>query len=217
VAKDFQFARDGARIDTLARALGQDLPAATVERLGRYVELVARWNQKLDLTAASTAAAQVEVLLADALMLARAEVVPGGSRCVDIGSGAGAPALPLAILREDIDTTLVEPLRKRVAFLRTALGTLDLVARCRVLESKLDADAPVVSGAPFEVALSRATFSPEIWVRAGTKLAARTLVLLAKQGPPATPPGTQLARVVEYRLPDTGAERSIAVYVKPRA
>ena len=40
---------------------------------------------------------------------------------IDVGSGAGAPALPFALLRPDVSLTLVEPLRKRIAFLRTAM------------------------------------------------------------------------------------------------
>jgi 16S rRNA (guanine527-N7)-methyltransferase len=212
MAGHFELSRDIARIATLARALGSELPAASIERLGRYVELVARWNQKLDLTAAREAGAQVEILLADALVLAREEITPHAARCVDVGSGAGAPALPLLLLREDLDALLVEPLRKRVAFLRTVLGTLGLVTRCRVTEAKLDPESPELPGAPFALALSRATFAPELWLQAGSKLASRTLVLLATQAPPAAPEGKQLRNVVHYRLPSSGAERSIAIY-----
>ncbi|WP_436623600.1 RsmG family class I SAM-dependent methyltransferase [Sorangium sp. So ce136] len=60
--------------------------------------------------------------LADARLLS--EHVPEGRRVVDIGAEAGTPGLPLALLRPDLDVTLVEPLQKRVAFLRTATGTL---------------------------------------------------------------------------------------------
>jgi 16S rRNA (guanine527-N7)-methyltransferase len=211
----FSFQRDRARIEALARALGKPLPASSIEPLGRYVELVATWNRKLDLTAARDAAAQVEILLADALELAEESVVPTtGTRCVDIGSGAGAPALPLALLRSDLDLTLVEPLRKRVAFLRTAIGTLGLAARVRVIEAKLDPDAPSLAGAPFDVALSRATFAPELWLAAGVALAQRTLVLLAAQPSPAAISGTRLVAEQRYRLPSSGAERCIAVYAR---
>jgi 16S rRNA (guanine527-N7)-methyltransferase len=121
--------------------------------------LVVSWNRKLDLTAAKGALAQVEVLLGDALMLANPEIVKPSARVLDVGSGAGAPAVPLLLLRPDLSATLIEPLRKRVAFLRTVQGTLGLVDRTRVLEQKLDPNAPALADAhesaklPFDVAL----------------------------------------------------------------
>ena len=209
---DFSLTHDRKRIEKLASALGCSVSANVVEQLGRYVELVVTWNRKLDLTAARDAEAQVEVLLADALRLSDPAIVPHGSRGVDVGSGAGAPALPLGLLRTDLDLTLVEPLRKRVAFLRTAVGALGLVSRMRVIEAKLDPEAPVLAGAPFDVALSRATFAPPLWLAAGNALARRTLVLLAAQPAPEPRTGTCLAAHVHYELPNRDAARSIAVY-----
>jgi 16S rRNA (guanine527-N7)-methyltransferase len=214
VARGFQLGKHDAQLAALARRMGAQVPKATLAALGRYVDLAARWNEKLDLTAATEVDAQLEVLLADAFVLARPELVPEGSRCVDVGAGAGAPALPVALLRPDLDVTLVEPLRKRVAFLRTALATLGLVQRVRVLEQKLDVDHPQVTGAPFDVAWSRATFAPQEWVGLGTQLATRTLVLLATQAAPTAPEGTRADQVTEYELPRTHARRSIAVYLR---
>jgi 16S rRNA (guanine527-N7)-methyltransferase len=214
MGRGFVLASDGARIGALAKSLGGELAAETRDALGRYVELVARWNQKLDLTAATDADAQLDVLLADAFVLSRVDLVPHGARCVDIGAGAGAPALPVAILRKDVDVTLVEPLRKRVAFLRTAMGTLGLLDRTRALEQKVDTDEPNVQGMPFDVAWSRATFAPELWLTVGMRLAPRTLVLLATHAPPTAPAGVSLSSVVTYEVPRTHAQRSIAVYVR---
>ena len=211
VAEGFNLARDRAHIARLAQVFGTPVQPAAIDALGRYIELVATWNRKLDLTAAKQPEALVEVLLADALMLASNEIVPAHSRCVDVGSGAGAPGLPLAILREDLSLTLVEPLRKRVAFLRTTLGTLQLVSRLKVIEQKLDPEAPTVAEAPFDVAMSRATFAPELWLIAGIRLAPRTLVLLAQQAPPAAADAA-LDRVVSYTLPSNRAARKIAIY-----
>jgi len=80
--------------------------------------------------------AQLEVLLADALYLTNPALIPLGQRVVDIGSGAGAPALALALARPDLQVTLVEPLHKRVAFLRTAIGTLMSPKQVQVVNAK---------------------------------------------------------------------------------
>jgi 16S rRNA (guanine527-N7)-methyltransferase len=216
VSTDFDRARHAPLVPKLMQTLGVALDPATLERLTRYVELVVSWNKKLDLTAARGPEAQLEVLLADAVMLADEKITPRGSRVLDVGSGAGAPGLALLLAREDLDVTLVEPLQKRVAFLRTVLGTLDCVARARVLRAKLEPESPqlVEAELPFDVALSRATFAPEIWTPLGARLAMRTLTLLAAQATPPAPEGCELSAEHAYRLPWSSAPRRLAVYTR---
>ncbi|GAA3460515.1 16S rRNA (guanine(527)-N(7))-methyltransferase RsmG [Saccharothrix longispora] len=55
-----------------------------------------------------------------------AELIPQGSRVVDVGSGAGLPGLPLAIVRPDLDLTLLEPMARRVAWLTECVDALGL-------------------------------------------------------------------------------------------
>src|SRR5690606_15156917 len=96
-------------------------------QLARWAELVAVWNQRIDLTAALSTAELVDLLVADAALIAQASAPSEGGepeRWLDVGSGAGAPGLALALLRPESSMTLVEPRAKRVAFLRTALATL---------------------------------------------------------------------------------------------
>ena len=176
---------------------------------------VRTWNAKMNLTAAREPGALAEVLFADALVLADAALVPVGVRFLDVGSGAGAPALPLLLLRPDLKASLVEPLRKRVAFLRTAVGALDLAGRARVLESRIDPAAPAATGGLADgdhgLALSRATLPPAEWLRVGLTLAPRVLVLTAGE-PPACPEGARVAAEVAYTLPSSGARRRVTAF-----
>jgi 16S rRNA (guanine527-N7)-methyltransferase len=55
-----------------------------------------------------------------------ADLVPAGARVVDIGSGAGLPGIPLALARTDLHIVLVEPLSRRVEWLRMVLADLEL-------------------------------------------------------------------------------------------
>ena len=55
-----------------------------------------------------------------------AELMPDGARVVDIGSGAGLPGIPLALARPDLQIVLVEPLARRVEWLREVVADLDL-------------------------------------------------------------------------------------------
>ena len=61
-------------------------------------------------------------MLADALVMSRS--FAPGTRVLDVGTGAGAPGLALALMRPDLVVTLCEPLAKRTSFLRTVLGTV---------------------------------------------------------------------------------------------
>jgi 16S rRNA (guanine527-N7)-methyltransferase len=67
-----------------------------------------------------------------------AEIVPTGARLVDVGSGAGLPGIPLALARPDLQVVLVEPLARRVEWLREVVEDLGLaveVERGRAEES----------------------------------------------------------------------------------
>jgi 16S rRNA (guanine527-N7)-methyltransferase len=55
-----------------------------------------------------------------------AEIVPTGARLVDVGSGAGLPGIPLALARPDLQVVLVEPLARRVEWLREVVDDLGL-------------------------------------------------------------------------------------------
>jgi 16S rRNA (guanine527-N7)-methyltransferase len=58
-----------------------------------------------------------------------AEVIAPGSRVVDLGSGAGLPGVPLALARPDLDMTLLEPMARRVDWLREVVASLGLPVR----------------------------------------------------------------------------------------
>ena len=97
------------------------VPQASVRGLGDYLGLVAAWNARTNLTGAQTAEERVEILVADVWRVAPL-VRPG--RVIDIGSGNGSPGLVLALLRPDLQVTLLEPRAKRWAFLREAARRL---------------------------------------------------------------------------------------------
>jgi 16S rRNA (guanine527-N7)-methyltransferase len=93
------------------------LSEAAVERLVRYLDLLAAWNPRVNLTGARTADERVERLVAPVVPLA--PVLEAG-RVVDVGSGNGSPGLVLALVRDDLEVCLLEPRQRRWAFLREA-------------------------------------------------------------------------------------------------
>jgi 16S rRNA (guanine527-N7)-methyltransferase len=113
----------------LARA-GLQVPAGAQAALGAYLELLARWNQKINLTAYTLAPASEEAI--DRLIVepvAAAAAVPAASRLLlDIGSGGGSPALPLRIMLPRVRVVMVESKVRKCAFLREAVRHLGLEA-----------------------------------------------------------------------------------------
>jgi 16S rRNA (guanine527-N7)-methyltransferase len=122
------------------------------------------WNARINLTGARTFDDLIAEHLPDAFALARALEEP--AHVVDVGSGSGLPAIPLAILRPQLRTVLVEPLAKKVAFLRTAIRELALGAAVSVQSTRAEA----LGDAAYDVALSRATFPPPEWLGVARRL-----------------------------------------------
>jgi 16S rRNA (guanine527-N7)-methyltransferase len=65
-------------------------------------------------------------------------LVPQGSSVADVGSGAGLPGIPLAILRADLQVDLVEPLLRRATFLTQAVDELGITDRVRVVRARAE-------------------------------------------------------------------------------
>jgi 16S rRNA (guanine527-N7)-methyltransferase len=205
----------GERLDELARQIAVPLEPAVRPSLVQYAGLVGQWSARTDLTSARDSTTLCEVLLLDALVIWAAGWIGPDTRGVDVGAGAGAPAIPLSLLEGSLEMTLVEPRRRRVAFLRTAAGQLaDLNRRVHVVEGSVDPETPSVPGMPFDVALSRATFSPAQWLSIGLGLAARVVVLTAHESPPEAPAGVRRADRRDYHVPSSAAPRVASLYVR---
>jgi 16S rRNA (guanine527-N7)-methyltransferase len=97
------------------QAHGLDGP--TLEGLSRYLDVLAAWSDRVNLTGARRPADRVRMLVAPILP---ARALPSPPRLIDVGSGNGSPGLVLALLRPDLEVTLLEPRQKRWAFLREA-------------------------------------------------------------------------------------------------
>lgn len=70
--------------------------------------------------------------------VAVAHLIGAADSVVDVGSGAGLPGIPLAILRPDLSVTCVEPLQRRAAFLELAVEELGLGDRVSVVRARAE-------------------------------------------------------------------------------
>jgi 16S rRNA (guanine527-N7)-methyltransferase len=106
---------------------GITLSTHTRERLSRYLTLVYEANQRMNLTRVPPEHA-VGRHLVDSLCLLAVHTPPEGAQVLDIGTGAGLPGIPLAIVRPDLRMTLLDSHGKTVQFLREACAVLGIDA-----------------------------------------------------------------------------------------
>jgi 16S rRNA (guanine527-N7)-methyltransferase len=124
-----------------------NLSSAQVGALAAHYELLCAWNRKLNLTRISGLGEAVERHYCESVFLA-VQLAPGPLRICDIGSGAGFPGLPIAVVRPDCSVTLIEAHQRKAVFLREASRAMPNV---RVLCSRVEGVTEV-----FELAVSRA-------------------------------------------------------------
>jgi 16S rRNA (guanine527-N7)-methyltransferase len=185
----------------LRLALGQD----RVEALLQLAELVEDWGRRINLSGHRGVESITRRLVLEALALMRE--APDFASLVDLGSGAGFPGLPIAILRPRVRITLVEARLKRHHFQRAVTRELGLgnVAslRGRAEELPPQPHAAVVAQAMARPSQALAWMLP--WAEPGGLL----LLPGSESGPQPGGGGFRVEAVRRYQSPCGGPERTL--------
>jgi 16S rRNA (guanine527-N7)-methyltransferase len=140
-------------------------------QLASYLDLLQKWNAKLNLTAIRTPEEIVRRHFGESLFagsnLGQCETL------LDFGSGAGFPGLPIQLLRPDVAVTLAESQGKKAAFLREVVRTLGLTTE--VYAGRVETMAPRKQ---FHTVALRAVDNMEAAVAEAGKRAARQILVL---------------------------------------
>ncbi len=118
------------RLRGRAAVAGVKLEPVLAGRLAAYVELLQRWNARLNLTALDAGDHGLDRLVIEPLAAAR-HVPRAAVKMIDIGSGGGSPAIPLRMELSGARLVMVEARQRKAAFLREAVRRLEL-ADCTV-------------------------------------------------------------------------------------
>jgi 16S rRNA (guanine527-N7)-methyltransferase len=198
------------RLERGATELGLALSAPARSRLLDYLRLLQKWNHVYSLTAVREPAAMVDQHVLDSLA-----ALPhlAARRLLDVGSGAGLPGIPLAVVRPDMHVTLLDANQKKAAFLRQAVIELALPNAAVVCE-RVEAWRP---DAVFDVVVSRAFSDLGDFVAAAGALCARGGRLAAMKGVypreemKRLPPGYRVASIIDLDVPNMRAERHLVL------
>jgi 16S rRNA (guanine527-N7)-methyltransferase len=160
------------RLAARAAMLNLKADAAVLSGLAVYFELLQRWNEKINLTSLGDSDEAVDRLVMEPL--AAAAFLPAGVNLIDIGSGGGSPAIPLAIIMKAPSLTMIESRGRKAAFLREALRTLQLPGTVESERAENLGSNPHFAGAAGVVSVRA--------VRMTAQLAAAIVPLLRRDG-----------------------------------
>ena len=181
--------------------------ASQLNTLLELAQLLGQWSQRINLTGHRTVPEIVRKLILDAAALCAQ--LPEIASLADIGSGAGFPGLPIAILRADCRVTLVESRERRHHFQRQVIRQLGL-GNVRAELGRAEALEPSIHTAAIAQAVARPADALPLllpWVGIGG-----LLFFPGSSPPPPIPDGDLRARFepcVTYKVPLGGAVRTL--------
>ena len=145
--------------DDMARAqlarLSIEISADEEVLLARYLGMLFSINEKLNLTRIDRESAWSKHVVDSLTLLAPLASIEGVTTAIDIGSGGGLPAIPLAIARREISWTLLEATGKKARFLEAVAHRLKLT-NITVVNDRAEKVARTQLRESFDVATSRA-------------------------------------------------------------
>ena len=139
------------------KLINVEIEDVQVEKFYKYMNMLVEWNEKINLTAITEPADVIDKHFIDSLTIEK--YIKENAKIIDIGTGAGFPGIPLSIVREDLNTTLMDSLNKRINFLDEVIKENDLknvdTVHSRAEELARNSDFR----AKYDVATSRAVAS----------------------------------------------------------
>lgn len=197
--------------------------AGEYQPFARYCQLLQEWNQRMNLTAITDDQGVAEKHFLDSLLPLTLWELPRGARLVDVGTGAGFPAVPIKLLRPDIQITLLDSLQKRLTFLEAVCCQLGIQAELLHARAE-DAGRDPARRERYDVATSRAVAGMDLLAEYCLPLVRPGGVLLALKGSGGAAEaragaamvercGGTLRAVKKYALP-SGDRRTLVVVEK---
>ena len=172
-----------------------------VEKLEQYLALITKWNKVTNLTSIDNPEQMVVIHLLDSLSI---QPYLSGHRILDVGSGAGLPGIPLALINQDKDFILLDSNGKKTRFMVQAAIELG-IRNIEVVQSRVQDFQ-----GEFDHVVCRAFTGTDDFVKTCSHLLAPGGTLLAMKGPAESavtrPPGFKQS-IHQLQVPYMPSER----------
>jgi len=139
-----------------AEDVGLQLSKEQYEKFIIYMKLLQEWNEKVNLTAIVEDEDVIKKHFIDSIKAFKRDEFKKAKTLIDVGTGAGFPGLPIAIMKSDIKVTLLDSLNKRVNFLNTVINKLELTNIKTIHSRAEDGARDKKLREKFDIATSRA-------------------------------------------------------------
>jgi 16S rRNA (guanine527-N7)-methyltransferase len=191
-------------LTTGAQELGVVLTIEQINSFFLYMAELKKWNRKINLTAITEDRDMVIKHVLDSLAYRKGFAPAPGLKLLDMGSGAGFPAIPLRLAHPEIAVTLVESIKKKASFLRHIIRTLKL-SGINVVDKRTEELADSLL-ATFDVVTARAFADIGTALAAGTPFLKPGGLMVLSRGPEESVGERQMVRagvILEKRVPIT--------------
>lgn len=206
-----------------AEKSGFHLKQEQIEKLDLYAEMLLEWNEKINLTAITDSKGIAIKHFYDSLTPLWFLNIPKNARIIDVGTGAGFPSIPMAIVRPDLHFTLIDSLNKRLNFLNEVCTRLDINAELVHMRAEDAAQKPEYRES-FDISVSRAVAALPVLCEYCIPFVRKNGMFIAMKGSKAEEEleisknavktlGASVEKTVKIRLPDD-SERNIIVMRK---
>lgn len=200
-----------------------DIDNVSAEKFAVYMELLREWNEKINLTAITDEEGILVKHFFDSCSIS--EFVDNNSKIIDIGTGAGFPGLPLKIVNDTLNLTLVDSLNKRINFLNEVKNKLGLKNVEIVHGRAEDVGIDNKYREKYDFAVSRAVAELRILVEYLLPLVKVGGKVIAMKGPNIDEEvenakkavkllGGEIERIESFRLGNTDNERTVIIIKK---
>jgi 16S rRNA (guanine527-N7)-methyltransferase len=211
-----------ATLTTNALALGVPISPQQAEKLLQLLDELVKWNRTHNLTAITDRSEMITHHLLDSLSV---HTALEGQAIADVGTGAGLPGLPLAVVNPNRTFTLIDSNNKKVRFVAHAARTLGL-ANVTAVHARAEAGMPTpqpgsqsarAAAPPFDTVVARAFAAlPELLEKVAPLCGPHTRVLAMKGKRPdaeiaAVPPTWQVIETRALDVPGLNAERHLVI------
>lgn len=109
-----------------ANEAGLELTELQYEQFIKYMRLLQEWNEKINLTAITDDEEVIKKHFIDCIKAFKSDAIKNAKTIIDVGTGAGFPGLPIAIMNPNVKVTLLDSLNKRINYLNTVVRELGL-------------------------------------------------------------------------------------------